>query len=213
MNMFSDFDRTKLGSYRRQEKRKIGRRTKRLAMNSFAMNCRGHPGVITEKYYNDVSITSLIDGVESSCSIYHCNPDPLSRGYAFWFADPFNYRLNAIDRTLKWFIEFDDYDKHYTKEDAFKGVLRLKEKMFSFIPETDDQKNVYEKVLIQVKLAEIQEPFAHVGFDYPGEKWRHDRAHKPSDFATPQELEKLKFLQEETYRTKNFFVDFPKKND
>ncbi len=210
MNMFSDFDRTKIGSYRRQEKRKIGRRTKRLAMHSFAMNCRGHPGVITEKYYNDVSITSLIDGVESSCSIYHCNPDPITRGYAFWLANPFNYRLNSIDCSLKWFLEFDGYDKNYTKEDAFKGVLDLKRKILSFKPYTDRQKDAHNKVLAQIELAEKQELFTHTGFDYSGEKWRNKRSHKPSDFATPEELEKLKILQEQTYRTKNFFIDFPK---
>lgn len=65
-----------------------------IFLGAYAFGCRGHPGIVTEvnwarysPYDSDCSITSLIDGVEESCSIYHCGPEPISKEVAEGYAE------------------------------------------------------------------------------------------------------------------------------
>ena len=74
----------------RKVKRVIKRRAKSLIPNvSYALGCRGHPGLVIEKSYwpnwgvrdlygSDVIIKSLVDGIEESCSIFNCAPVTIS---------------------------------------------------------------------------------------------------------------------------------------
>ncbi len=75
----------------RRYKRIIKSRAQRLIPNvTYAMGCRGHPGLVTKRSYwpgwslqdlfgASVEITSLIDGIEEGCSIYYCSPMPISK--------------------------------------------------------------------------------------------------------------------------------------
>lgn len=85
----------KLGSIRRQSKRIIKARSKSLRVGKYARGCRGHPGIVIERNYDpnytytpidlfgvDVIIKSLVDGIEESCSIKHCNPEPMDENSA-----------------------------------------------------------------------------------------------------------------------------------
>ena len=68
---------------RRKVKRVVNKRVRALNEAGYAWGCRGHPGEVTElnwypnyPYSSDCTIKSLIDGVEESCSMFHCNPQP-----------------------------------------------------------------------------------------------------------------------------------------
>ena len=75
----------------RKIKKIIKWRGKQLTPNiSYALGCRGHPGLVVERCYNprwsrqnlygaDVAIKSLVDGVEESCSLWHCSPEAISK--------------------------------------------------------------------------------------------------------------------------------------
>ena len=75
----------------RKIKKIIKWRAAQLAPNhAYAMGCRGHPGLVIERNYDprwshwalcgaDVSIKSLVDGIEESCSIWHCAPMAISK--------------------------------------------------------------------------------------------------------------------------------------
>jgi hypothetical protein len=58
---------------------------KKLVVGQYAEGCRGHPGIIIEKWFCptdpygcSVEIKSLVDGVEESCSMLHCAPRPIA---------------------------------------------------------------------------------------------------------------------------------------
>ena len=64
------------------------RRVKRIHnkhVKKLKVGCRDHPGIITElnvsrdPWSSDVMIKSLLDGVEESCGIMHCGPEPLTK--------------------------------------------------------------------------------------------------------------------------------------
>jgi hypothetical protein len=79
----------------RKTKSVIKWRAKQLIPNvSYALGCRGHPGLVITRNYDpdwshwqlygaDVEIRSLVDGVEESCSIFHCAPQAISKAEAF----------------------------------------------------------------------------------------------------------------------------------
>lgn len=75
-------------------KRKIKKNIKKLAsklpVGAYAIGCRGHAGTIIERHYNprwgycalmgsDVVIKSLVDGVQESCSLRYCAPEPITQ--------------------------------------------------------------------------------------------------------------------------------------
>lgn len=78
----------------RKVKSVIKWRAARLIPNiTYAMGCRGHPGLVVKRCYDpnwplaalygaDVEIKSLVDGVVESCSIFNCAPQAISRDYA-----------------------------------------------------------------------------------------------------------------------------------
>lgn len=82
---------------KRKVKREVKKRFKALIPNvTLAWGCRGHPAIVVEKYYSDqdvygggVELKSVIDDVVESCSLFHCNPQPITdpealrRAYAF----------------------------------------------------------------------------------------------------------------------------------
>ena len=80
---------------RRKQKRRIKSLAKKLIPNvTHVMGCRGHPGLVVAKNYHDsdlfgadVDIKSLVDGVEESCSIYHCVPEIITAEEARYRAE------------------------------------------------------------------------------------------------------------------------------
>lgn len=76
---------------KRRIKRNIKKRARALIPNvTYAMGCRGHPGLVTKRSYwpgwllqdlfgASVEITSLVDGIKEDCSIYYCSPTPISK--------------------------------------------------------------------------------------------------------------------------------------
>ena len=80
---------------RRKTKRRVKSLAKKLIPNvTYAMGCRGHPGLVVQKdafFDSDihgagVEIKSLVDGIEESCSIFHCCPQPIDKEYALELA-------------------------------------------------------------------------------------------------------------------------------
>jgi hypothetical protein len=89
---------------RRKKKRFISKMAKSLPVGSYALGCRSHPGVVTKRcwypgqiYGADITIKSLIDGVEEGCDLYHCCPDGLFPEYAIWSSDPENHELVGLE--------------------------------------------------------------------------------------------------------------------
>ena len=191
---------------RRKQKSRVKHRAKKLGLNSFAIGCRGHAGIVTTKTLyrgdwtgSDVDIASLIDGVEGSCSIYHCAPTPISREYAMWLSRPENHEADKLLGWLKWFQSFDDFDQHYTREQFEDDKLGFREK----IPKADGsalQKEIADCYEALMRGEKIPLPALPVS-----ETTRYHRAIRPSDFATEAEVARLLELGEITSANKSFY--------
>ena len=74
---------------RRKDRRRINWSRKHCHWGAYVEGCRGHPGVVIETYFSDqdwwgdsVTVKSLIDDVEESCSLMHCGVWPMSKAQA-----------------------------------------------------------------------------------------------------------------------------------
>lgn len=119
---------------------------------AYAWGCRGHPGVVTavswdrsNPWSSDCRIKSVIDGVEESCSIYHCAPQAISRTAAMAFRDSAaqegmkraTLRLCGAgyrDLELQWWDA--DYDSEYKRNaKSLADFLGLSDEDFAFYRE------------------------------------------------------------------------------
>lgn len=81
---------------RRKDKRYLNQMRKIAAWGRYGIGCRGHPGIVIETDYGsgicwgeDFTLKSLVDGVEESCSLYHCGLDKLTKQQAEILAENF----------------------------------------------------------------------------------------------------------------------------
>jgi hypothetical protein len=97
---------------RRKTRRAIKRRAERLWVGSYAMGCRGHPGIVVTRRYDprwpvwamygaDVEIKSLVDGNVESCSIFHCAPETVPEKYAIERAE-YHKTHHSLDEAIKY---------------------------------------------------------------------------------------------------------------
>jgi hypothetical protein len=97
---------------RRKTRRIIKWRAEQLWVGSYAMGCRGHPGIVVTRCYDprwsvgdlygaDVEIESLVDGNVESCSIFHCAPLSISKEYALERAE-YHKTYHALDEAIKY---------------------------------------------------------------------------------------------------------------
>ena len=208
---------------RTYDKRKIKRRVrnlyKKLATNSFAIGCRGHPGVVVDKCFSyqdihgaEVGIVSLMDGVESSCSVFHCSPDPICGDYARWLMVPFNYEADRIVSSMKWAFTFTDFDKFYneldlshSKDDISTHIEILKRDY----AKTDDEFIICDNLSILLTElrygGDVVDKCTRAIIGYTGETYRYNRSPRPDDFATPKELEMMSELYKKASETKSFY--------
>lgn len=73
--------------WRRHARNSVG-----LKVGAYCIGCRGHPGIVTKvswgynPFDSDFEVKSLVDGIEESCSVYHCGfypyPKVLMEAYA-----------------------------------------------------------------------------------------------------------------------------------
>lgn len=180
---------------RRKSKKRVNSQAKKLAMFSFVEGCRGHPGILVEKrvcrrdpYGSDVSIKSLLDGIEESCSILHCAPDPLTGEYARWATDPINHQLDQLRGNLGWIAVFTDFSKSYTEADFEKSKQEVYAKFQKFHVEEPEQLASYNSLKEQFDNMISGKAFT-VPSIYPFPKYR-DTKPRPTDFATDAELSK-----------------------
>jgi hypothetical protein len=97
----------------RKTKKSIKKRAASLIPHvSYALGCRGHPGLVIERNYwpdwslrdlygSDVVIKSLVDGIEESCSIYSCAPQALSKEEAFRRAEEIR-TVHDFDQSVRY---------------------------------------------------------------------------------------------------------------
>lgn len=108
----------------RKQKRRVKSLAKKLIPNvTYAMGCRGHPGLVVKKDYHpddhrtwvlmgaDVEIKSLVDGVEESCSVYHCVPHIITKEEAERRAE-FTKTHHSLDVS----VEFGGYTPEEMRE-------------------------------------------------------------------------------------------------
>jgi hypothetical protein len=148
----------------RKVKSVIKARAKSLTPHvSYAWGCRGHPGLVIERNYwpgwthqqlygADVVIKSLIDGIEESCSIWHCAPMAMSREdaeqraaeirvthdfdlsvkYGHTLEDVKSWHDDWVSRGVLHYVLHDQdgftvrSTQAFTKEDADKEIERLR---------------------------------------------------------------------------------------
>lgn len=115
----------------RKQKRRVKSLAKKLIPNvTYAMGCRGHPGLVVKKDYEpdwpvghlmgaDVEIKSLIDGIEESCSIYHCVPTLITREYAERRAE-----YAKTHHCLDVSVEFDGWDAEEIRRDYWDNWIK-----------------------------------------------------------------------------------------
>ncbi len=166
---------------RRKTKRYIKKLYKRLRLNSYAMGCRGHPGILVKKSYHeqhmhgaDCEIRSLIDDVVESCSIFHCGPTPLAVAYALWLAVPFNHKASGVASTLQWvnrnrFHPEPDSDNWGLDEYIEVKIKEWLDELPALIVTPDDQR-VYDR-LVDVWRGEVDktgEEFPTIDLGYRG---------------------------------------------
>ena len=146
----------------RKVKSVIKKKAQRLIPNvTYVIGCRGHPGIVIERnyWYNwshqslcgaDVAIKSLVDGIEESCSIWHCSPMVISkeeaeiRVHQIKTMNAFDIALihgYSMEKTLIWYNSWINegllyyvlHDQNgyevrsnrvYTKEEAEEEVKR-----------------------------------------------------------------------------------------
>lgn len=80
-----------------------------LKLGAYCFGCRGHPGIVTQvdwdlsnPWGSDFSVTSLIDGIEENCSVYHCGFAPTSKEVAEAYA-AYSIRHGDKMATIKFF--------------------------------------------------------------------------------------------------------------
>ncbi|SRR5258706_15641119 len=80
---------------RRKTKRIVNQLRKKAGYGKFCLDCRGHPCIVTEVefyssdlYGNGIIVKSLLDGIEGSCSLLYCRPDPLTESQAKSIKEP-----------------------------------------------------------------------------------------------------------------------------
>ena len=109
---------------RRQLKRIVKGRLRRLPIGSYAFGCRGHPTRVVKKHFHpgelfgaDCDLESLVDGVVESCSIYHCNPEPIGDAYALEYADYMKRHGKQMAEVKFHPAFYDDMEKTYRDPD------------------------------------------------------------------------------------------------
>lgn len=177
---------------RRSSKKRMNVKAKKLALNSFAIGCRGHVGIIIEKSVTprdphgaSVTILSLIDGVEESCSMLHCSPSPVTGEYARWASNMENHILEGFRHILKWCSTFDDFCEYYTAENFEQDKLKHYQEFREFEPQGSYQKAIYEILRSDFEKMRNGEPFSAPEI-YPFQKYRSGKA-RPQDFSTISE--------------------------
>ena len=80
---------------RRKTKRAVNQLRKKAGYGKYVLDCRGHPSQVIEVefyssdlYGNGIIVKSLLDGVEGSCSLLYCRPDPLTEIQAKAIKEP-----------------------------------------------------------------------------------------------------------------------------
>lgn len=94
--------------WKKSYNKRLLRNRKGLSVGSYALGCRQHPGIIIYNNGWDVTIKSMLDGVEEDCSIYHCAPAPLSKEAAEQYAS--YYQKHGREMFELWFHE-EGYDR------------------------------------------------------------------------------------------------------
>lgn len=184
---------------KRKQKSRVLHLSKKLALNSFAIGCRGHAGVVTMKNLSrsdylgsDVDITSLLDGCAGSCSIFHCCPVPITGAYARWLGIPFNHESTKLADWLTWF-KYDrvEFDEHYTADNYRQDQEKMLQRVDLLTQLPDSNSEIIEEIITQINLMLNGNEFDVPTCGYSGETFRWKRAPRPNDFATPQELAEL----------------------
>lgn len=204
---------------RRKQKRRVMSQAKKLANGTYAIGCRGHPGIIQNKiirpadiHGSDLEVVSLLDGCEGSCSIYHCCPTPISKDWALWLAMPFNYEVDKLVRSLSWFVWYDDFDEYWTIEQHRDDMIKhrnLVDLLLTSDPSDEELKrieilqNAYDKAI-------AGEDPGPVETGYIGETYRSKRGVRACDFATPEEISFLLKFGEENYKNKILYKELGK---
>ena len=194
---------------RRKQKRRVMSQAKKLANGTYAIGCRGHPGIIQNKiirpqdiHGSDLDVVSLLDGVGGSCSIYHCCPEPISREWALWLSKPFNYEANSLARSLKWFYAYDDFHKHWTIEQHRQEIIKTRDKVYSLLKLDDSPESILIVEQLQasydVLIDGTEPPLVDLGYD--GETYRRHRGVRRYDFASGSEIAKLLELGNLNYK-------------
>lgn len=182
----------------RKTKRNVISQYKKLVTNSFAIGCRGHPGIVQNKRFSyqdihgaDLDVVSLLDGCEGSCSIFNCSPDPITGEWARWLMVPFNYEISTAKLYLDWFSTFTDFDKHYTREDLVMAQDKFRDKIEALEVLVTDKRtqDIYNNLLSSYER--LLQGIPH-GFelDFKGETYRIGKI-LPQDFATKAEMKRL----------------------
>lgn len=199
---------------KRKQKRSVMSRAKKLANGTYALGCRGHPGIIQNKvirpqdiHGSDLDVVSLLDGVEGSCSIYHCSPDPISKEWALWLSKPFNHELSRLNSALIWCSKYDDFHEHWTIEQHKEYIIKDRQKvdlLLTLNPSIEEAKIVDRlRKAYDDLISGVTPELVDIG--YSGETFRYHRGVRKGDFASQEEIKKLLELGEFNYQNKTLY--------
>ena len=191
----------------RKSKRRVIRLYKKLATNSFAIGCRGHPGIVQNKRFTyldvhgaDLDVVSLLDGSAGSCSVFNCSPDPITGDFARWLSKPFNFEAWHVMSTLNWQLAFVDFDQHYSKEQFAETCQKTTEaaKKLMKLVTISPQYEIAEK-LVALSQADDRSKLTTEDIGFHGQTYRHKGMPTCTDFATEVELAKVKEFGDENF--------------
>lgn len=137
-------------AYRRDWKR-FERNAEGIFLGGYAFGCRGHPGQIIELNWDrssphgsDCAIRSLIDGVEESCSIFHCGPQAISKEHAEAFAE-YAGRHGRTMATMRFDPESWEYVRDQYNDPAIaESEYRKGKTLQQYLDMTDAEFEAYE---------------------------------------------------------------------
>lgn len=108
----------------RKLKRELNHLHKQLSFGKYFIDCNHEPCIVTENliypelpYHSNIIGRRLLSGQETSCSIMHCDPQPISKELALemvqyiqeygWYAYLKKY-LKFTDEALDYYRKMDD---------------------------------------------------------------------------------------------------------